>query len=368
MTTPASSYPFDARALTGPIDVAALRAFRKSSRKDATASPASVAVVVASATIFVVAIFIFGVALTGIAHSVAPAAGGAIIVGVLAVFTVIAVVFWALTRAHSVKRYRLDTFARANAMTYTPIVRAPQLPGMIFSIGSGRNAADVIRGQSPRFVEFANYRYTSGSGKEQQTHRWGYIAIKLSSSLPHIVLDSAGNNGVFGGSNLPATFGKDQQLHLEGDFDRYFTLYCPQGYERDALYLFTPDIMARFIDEAAALDVEIIDDWLFFYAQRDFSTLDPATWAWLFGVVSAVTTKLGQWDRWRDDHLTHTSSSATAPPNPFAALPSPGVAPQGQRLKRRVPWLAIALLAVFFAAALAIQSGLFAGLGGVMTP
>ena len=85
--------------------------------------------------------------------------------------------------------------------------------------------------------------------------------------LPHIVLDSTGNNSVFG-SNLPVTFDADQLLGLEGDFDRHFSLYCPADYERDALYLFTPDIMARFIDNAAVLDVEIVDDWLFLYGKR----------------------------------------------------------------------------------------------------
>lgn len=39
-------------------------------------------------------------------------------------------------------------------------------------------------------------------------------------------------------------------LSLEGDFDRYFTLYCPGDYERDALYVFTPDLLALLIDES----------------------------------------------------------------------------------------------------------------------
>ena len=104
----------------------------------------------------------------------------------------------------------------------------------------------------------------------------------------------------------PATFDRDQRLSLEGDFDTYFSLYCPEGYERDALYLFTPDIMARFIDNAAALDVEIVDDWLFLYAKTDLSTLNPAMWAWLFSCVAALLTKLDQWARWRDDRLAQT--------------------------------------------------------------
>ena len=128
-----------------------------------------------------------------------------------------------------------------------------------------------MRGDRPRFVEFANYRYTTGSGKNKTTHTWGYVAVKLDVPLPHIVLDAKGNNGIFG-SNLPATFDKDQRLSLEGDFDEYFSLYCPQGYEPDALYLFTPDIMARFIDNVRSLSIDPVvvrQNWLKAY---DFVT------------------------------------------------------------------------------------------------
>ena len=166
------------------------------------------------------------------------------------------------------------------------------------------------------------------------------------------------------------TFDRDQKLSLEGDFDRYFSLYCPQGYERDALYLFTPDIMARFIDNAAALDVEIVDDWLFLYGKREFSGLDPATWAWLFSVVAALLDKFAQWARWRDEQLTTDAAArATAPRAvgdasaigdgavgaasalPFAApagvlRPPPGVAHQGRRLKRGISWVSVAFIVV----------------------
>lgn len=231
-------------------------------------------------------------------------------------------------------------------------------------------------------MEFANYRYTTGSGKNRQTHTWGYVAVKLDTPLPHIVLDATSNNSLFG-SNLPLTFDRDQRLSLEGDFDRYFALYCPADYERDALYLFTPDIMARFIDNAAALDVEIVDDWLFLYAKRDFSTLDPQTWAWLFSVVGALLDKLAQWARWRDERLeaehaarrdaaTLGAGAASSSPGaagaasavPFAppleALrPPPGVAPQGRRLQRGVPWKTIVVAGVVVLWWLLTNSGFF---------
>ncbi|WP_458040141.1 MULTISPECIES: hypothetical protein [Bacteria] len=248
-------------------------------------------------------------------------------------------------------------------MSYVPTLANPGLPGMIFSQGDSRSARDLVRGAQPRFVEFANYRYVTGSGKNQSTHKWGYVAIKLDVPLPHILLDAVGNNGLFG-SNLPTSFDRDQRLSLEGDFDKYFSLFCPRGYERDALYLFTPDIMARFIDNAAELDVEIVDDWLFLYAKRDLSTLDPATWAWLFATVGALLEKFAQWSRWRDDRLAAdasvratgavaTGAVAGGIADPFAAAPDlrppPGVAPEGRRLKRRVSVLSIIAVVVFVA-------------------
>lgn len=200
--------------------------------------------------------------------------------------------------------------------------------------------------------------------------------------LPNIVLDATSNDGLFGASNLPSRFDRDQRLSLEGDFDRYFSLYCPVGYERDALYLFTPDIMARFIDNAAAVDVEIVDDWLFLYARRPFATLDPATWAWLFSVVAALLDKFDQWARWRDERLT---MDAAAPPAAEAPMPSasgeastpfvapavalrppPGVAPAGRRLKKGAPWAAIVVVGVFVLVWFLMQGGVFATMLGML--
>ena len=75
---------------------------------------------------------------------------------------------------------------------------------MIFGLGGSRQSTDLVRGDRPRFVEFANYAYTTGSGKSKSTHQWGYVAVKLDVPLPNIVLDATSNNSLFG-SNLPAS-------------------------------------------------------------------------------------------------------------------------------------------------------------------
>ncbi|MEO6532544.1 MAG: hypothetical protein ABIO06_03105 [Pseudolysinimonas sp.] len=280
--------------------------------------------------------------------------------------------------------YRMAGFAQHNGLEYVPEVSAPGLPGMIFDLGQNRRTVDALRGTAPRFVEFGDYSYTvtTSNGKTTQTvtYRWGYVAIRLDVPLPNIVLDAVGNNGLFG-SNLPIKLDKHQKLQLEGDFDSSFSLYCPPGYEADALYLFTPDVMARFVDDAAQLDVEIVDDWLILYRQGGFSTESPETWVWLFGVVGTLLDKLSQWGRWRDDRLAAalpTARAAVAPqavaspiPDdaanrlPFAApsptspatipppLPWPsrplGVADTGRRLRRRFPVGAIIAISVTLA-------------------
>ncbi|QNA94002.1 MULTISPECIES: hypothetical protein [unclassified Microbacterium] len=352
---------FDARPLTEPVDAAAVRAFaaelrsRPSSRMSASTVVGIVAVSVAAVVMIPVMV---GVIVSIASLGGSPSALAIPLLLIVLLLAAVGVLIWMGVRNAQTTRYRLHRFAQANGMSYEPKVVDPPLPGMVFSLGRSRQSTDLIRGTRPRFVEFGNYQYTVQSGKNSTTYRWGYVAVKLDVPLPNIVLDAKGNNGF--GSNLPASFQRAQRLSLEGDFDQHFTLYCPAGYERDALYLFTPDIMARFIDNAAQLDVEIVDDWLFLYTQRKVSTLDPATWAWLFGAVGALLTKLDQWARWRDERLiaenppSAASAAASADALPFAApagllTPPPGVASQGRRLKRTGTWVPIVVVIAFAA-------------------
>ncbi|MCW4456907.1 hypothetical protein [Microbacterium sp. MPKO10] len=121
----------------------------------------------------------------------------------------------------------------------------------------------------------------------------------------------------------PISISRDQILSLEGDFDRHFTLYCPREYERDALYLFTPDLMALLIDNVAVYDAEIVDDWLFFYSSKPFSPRDEAQWRRMLGIVDVVGAKAFS----RAERYTDSRTSETGP--------RPNVAPAGKRLSAR---------------------------------
>lgn len=229
---------------------------------------------------------------------------------------------------------RRTRFATANQLMYSPGTRNPDYPGLIFSHGDARQTFDNYYSLTePRF-DIANYRYTTGSGKEKKTHNWGYLALKLERKLPHMVLDARGNNGLFGSSTLPTSFRGNQKLSLEGDFDKYFTLYCPREYERDALYVFTPDLMALLIDESAAFDVEIVDDWMFVYSVAPLDLDQAKVVHRLFRIIDTVGAKtLRQTQRYADERIGDRSVDL--------------VAPRGQRLRKGSTFAGVGVVVVF---------------------
>jgi hypothetical protein len=239
------------------------------------------------------------------------------------------------------KKLRLTEFASANGLVYEAATSYPGYPGAIFDLGSSRNATDHLRSRSGRSFDMGNYSYVTGSGKSRTTHTWGYLAFRLDRKLPHMVLDSRANNGLFGSSNLPMAFARDQVLSLEGDFDKYFTLYCPARYESDALYVFTPDLMALLVDEVAPFDVEIVDDWMFVYSAAAFNSTDPDVYERLFRIIDTVGEKtLSQTERYADNQAQDAAHLG------FDRTAANTVAPQGRRLRRGVPVVTIIVVVV----------------------
>lgn len=167
----------------------------------------------------------------------------------------------------------------------------------------------TARFQGVNGFEVGEYSFEAGSSKHSSRSNWIYIRIKLDRNLPHIVLDAKVNDpqllGQDVGTNLPRTFSRDQILHLEGDFDQHFTLYAPKEYERDALYIFAPDVMAMLIDETRRFDAEIIDDELYFYLHEPgVGVVAPEMMRQLMNIVATVGGKLNAGtEHYRDERI-----------------------------------------------------------------
>ncbi|HEY2643661.1 MAG TPA: hypothetical protein VGI56_07915 [Galbitalea sp.] len=334
----------DYSALDEPITRAQVRAFRAQVKAAQRADP-SIATGFSTVAGWVVAV---GGAILGIAvlilfvgllfTSGADRSSDLVTLMFLVVFLIIAVlVFRANFGANGgwAKWMRLTQFAQQNGMQYRARSAAPTYSGMIFGQGDSRAALDHLNSTGGRYFDLGSYEYSTGSGKSRRTYYWGFLALQLDRKLPNMVLDSRENNS-FLGSDLPISFNRSQVLSLEGDFDKHFTLYCPKEYGQDALYVFTPDLMALLIDEAGSFDVEIVDDWMFVYSPHRFEPLPVPTYQRLFTIISTVRAKtVSQTERYHDDRVASPTANV--------------VAPQGQRLRHGTSIGAIIVIVGFAA-------------------
>jgi hypothetical protein len=193
------------------------------------------------------------------------------------------------------------------------------------------------------------------SGSPERSIDVGYLAIDLPRHLPNMILDAGSNDGLLT-SSLARPPKENQRLSLEGDFDRHFRLYVPKGYERDALYVFTPDLMALLIDETGDLDVEVRDNLLIVMKPGGFVWAEPATWHRFDRIRAVVGAKFhDRTDLYVDERVPGaetpasrlaavaagtaaggTAAGGTGAGDTDAAASVNTVAPAGRRLRRKV--------------------------------
>lgn len=276
------------------------------------------------------AIVLYSVSTMVVAQQIGPQLMPAIFLASFLVF------IYRVNKAYIRKRVRMDKFARINNLTLVTDRTDPPLSGVIFGVGHSRQINEALI--LPDGTEIGNYQYTTGSGKNRQTHIWGYMRVKLVRHVPNMLLDSKKNN-FFGGrfSNLPQSYTKDQTLKLEGDFNDHFTLYAPSDYGQDALYIFTPDVMAALIDHGSDFDMEVIDNNLVFYRTQALRLETEQELQGLLTVLEKISSELiDQADYYADSRVGDRALDVIAEP--------------GKRLKSRMPAAALFVIicVVFF--------------------
>jgi hypothetical protein len=91
------------------------------------------------------------------------------------------------------------------------------------------------------------------------------MRFTLPRTLPQMVIDSHLDGGLANGSVLPITFDPSQRITAEGDFSKYFSLYAPSTYAVSLLSIIGPDVMQVLLERASGCDIEIIDQYMYFY-------------------------------------------------------------------------------------------------------
>jgi len=192
--------------------------------------------------------------------------------------------------------FRLDRFAAANGLVFTRRSRGSEYHGSAFEGVDRIERHDHLETKDESRLDYGTVSRITVAGQKTSSREFAYIALYLGHALPHMMLDAKRNRESI------ALIKNDQVLSLEGDFDQHFTLYAPKGYERDALYIFTPDLMALLIDEANTFDVEIVGKWMMFHSSRLFDLQKPATHERVFRIAETVGAKaLRQSDGYSDE-------------------------------------------------------------------
>jgi hypothetical protein len=208
----------------------------------------------------------------------------------------------------------LQQFAQDNNVTLIHDQFDPQYNGMIFNFGHSRVINHALVFNDIYNSQIGNYSFTTGSGKSSKQHSYHFAVFDLPRHTPHMLLDAKNNNflGMF--SNLPASFSGDQKLSLEGDFNDYFTLYAPKQYEKDALYIFTPDVMQAVTTYANNFDIEIIDNKLYLYTQTDLNLTSKTTLESLQSVIHVLAKQFyQQTDYYADSTIGNRTLDIIAP-------------------------------------------------------
>jgi hypothetical protein len=186
------------------------------------------------------------------------------------IFFILASFGFAAAFAHGMKlSYEQDVwfarFAQANNLQAinrtTPI---DDLRGVVSNLGRDKYYQRGLADSAGKWM-IAEYRFTTGSGKSSRENIIEIVRMKLPRALPNVVLDATANN-FFGFSNLNNELAGHQKLQLEGDFNTYFTVYVPEGYERDALYFLTPELMQFLVQQGSTYDYEVVGNELLIYS------------------------------------------------------------------------------------------------------
>jgi hypothetical protein len=207
---------------------------------------------------------------------------------------IVAGIIWA--PRNMMRNVRLWKVCRANGLTFQEQVQNTRLAGAPFASGRHSLTRPMISNKEAT-VGWHQINNDGNDNKVRIYRPFTFGAARLPRQVPHIVLKNRVSDVVL----MPQLAGA-VKLELEGDFSETFLLYCPTGYEIDALQIFTPDVMAACLDLAGDAEIELVGEWLFVYTRSAAPFKDPVKLFALFKVMGALESRFSnQVESYEDD-------------------------------------------------------------------
>ncbi len=260
-------------------------------------------------------------------------------------------------RQSEINRLYISQFCLDNNLDFQPklalgddVSNARFYAATLFQGGRYRKIKDRCAAKNGEY-EFGNYEYQIGvGGLGAKKYTWGYIRIPLANAIPHLFLEPVRKGTQSLTREVTNTvYDFDQKLQLEGDFNNYFTLYCPRQYERDALYVITPDLMAIFLDNGADYHIEIIKNQLYVYG-KEFKFNQKAGLGFISRVMNNILPKVERQTRLYKDEKAVNPMNTSVEPN-SADSDNVDIAQSGRRLRGAKIDIAAGIIGAVIAAA-----------------
>lgn len=193
--------------------------------------------------------------------------------------------------------YMMQQFARDRGFEFSDTGEMESVHGALFSAGHSQSIIDVISGKEDgRPVRIFCYSYKTGSGKSEETHHYTVLENTFTGAVPHILLSSDSLSSAVGGERY---FSNDEVL-MEGDFSKYFSLYVQKEFEIEAYQIFTPDFMQELIETSKEYNFEFSENKLYIYTPDALSS--RAKLEAMFALADKLCTRLAPVvDRMKDD-------------------------------------------------------------------
>jgi hypothetical protein len=156
-------------------------------------------------------------------------------------------------------------FAEVNNFKVQPRLEVTAIvPPTMVKAGNSRTNSEGVSGMVGQTAfDIFWFEFTIGSGKNSHSFSTTIIRLDINAQLPYLFLRA--KKGLTEGD----TSSLKEKLKLEGDFNKFFTVYAEQNSEVDDLVILTPDVMQFLISQDPEYNIEFYTSSLYIIADGD---------------------------------------------------------------------------------------------------
>ncbi|MFA5831294.1 MAG: hypothetical protein WC878_05690 [Candidatus Paceibacterota bacterium] len=166
--------------------------------------------------------------------------------------------------AHQAEKEFWERFAADHDYTFArmEITENPSGISLYCAMGRKRKKIEEVAGMyNGNLLLFSSFSAVIGEEKTGELISFTMCETRMEGNVPSVILISQENteNIVLLKRGIP----EHKELTLEGDFNKYFSVYTRAGKEREALEILTPDIMIELIKYAGLFSFEFNQNRIF---------------------------------------------------------------------------------------------------------